>query len=178
VRPTIVLRPVLIAPGLTDDRSQQTCCDVRAEPARDSIHPSALELLNVKLPNGQFLIPTPQADGRYSGSAISTYREDQFNANVDYRAGDRDWLTAKFFFSNAPQFIALPFVDSVPGFGADRKNDNRLFSVQNIHTFGARTVNEARAGYSHPPQQLRTNPVRIRMLASGGLTPTHIRGWG
>ena len=89
----------------------------------------ALALLNIKLPGGQFLIPTPQADGRYSGSAISTYREDQFNANVDYRAGERDWLVAKFFFSNAPQFIALPFVDSVPGFGADRKNDNRLHRV-------------------------------------------------
>ena len=55
----------------------------------------------------------------------------------------------KFFFSNAPQFAALPDRGAnVPGFGADRKNDNRLFSVQNIHTFGARTVNEARVGYS------------------------------
>ena len=69
-----------------------------------SIHPVALALLNIKLPGGQFLIPTPQADGRYSGSAISTYREDQFNANVDYRISEKDWLAVKFFFSNAPQF--------------------------------------------------------------------------
>ncbi len=109
----------------------------------------ALALLNTKLPGGQFLIPTPQADGRYSGSSISTYREDQFNANVDYRISEKDWLAVKFFFSNAPQFAALPGNEAnVPGFGADRKNDNRLFSLQNIHTFGARTVNEARVGYS------------------------------
>jgi hypothetical protein len=151
---------ILIARGLTDDRSQQTLLNTFRPnfigvPAT-SIHPSALALLNFKLPDGKFLIPTPQADGRYSGSAISTYREDQFNANVDYRVSGRDWLTVKFFFSNAPQFAAIagmfggvPDNDAnVPGFGADRTNNNRLFSVQNIHTFGARTVNETRAGYS------------------------------
>jgi carboxypeptidase family protein len=145
---------ILIARGLTDDRSQQTLLAAlrprfpNGLPAT-SIHPVALALLQTKLPGGQFLIPTPQADGRYSGSAISTYREDQFNANVDYRLSERDWLAAKFFFSNAPQFAALPDNEAnVPGFGADLKNDNRQLSVQNIHTFDARTVNELRAGYS------------------------------
>jgi hypothetical protein len=152
--PNSLTPSVLIARGLTDDRSQQTLLATfrprlqNGLPAT-SIHPAALALLNIKLPGGQFLIPTPQADGRYSGSAISTYREDQFNANVDYRAGEKDWLAVKFFFSKAPQFAALPNnAANVPGFGADQKNDNRLFSVQNIHTFGARTVNEARVGYS------------------------------
>ncbi|HET7114109.1 MAG TPA: carboxypeptidase regulatory-like domain-containing protein, partial [Pyrinomonadaceae bacterium] len=145
---------ILIARGLTDDRSQQTLLAAlrprfpNGLPAT-SIHPVALALLQTRLPGGQFLIPTPQADGRYSGSAISTYREDQFNANVDYRLSERDWLAAKFFFSNAPQFAALPGNEAnVPGFGADMKNDNRQLSVQNIHTFDARTVNELRAGYS------------------------------
>ncbi len=145
---------VFVAQGLTDDRSQQTLLATFIPRSPDglpatSVHPAALALLNTKLPGGQFLIPTPQADGRYSGSSISTYREDQFNANVDYRPGEKDWLAVKFFFSNAPQFDALPnSAANVPGFGADRKIDNRLFSVQSIHTFGARTVNEARAGYS------------------------------
>ena len=152
--PESLTSSILIARGLTDDRSEQTLLAIfrprllNLLPAT-FIHPAALALLNFKLPDGQYLIPTPQADGRYSGSAISTYREDQFNVNVDYRAGAKDWLAVKFFFSNAPQFAALPGNDAnVPGFGADRKNDNRLFSVQSIHTFGARTVNEARAGYS------------------------------
>src|SRR5207249_9974291 len=145
---------ILIARGLTEDRSQQALL-ATFRPRLPSglpanfIHPAALALLNTKLPDGSFLIPTPQTDGRYSGSAISTYREDQFNANVDYRAGAKDWLAVKFFFSNAPQFSAIPGGGSnVPGFGADLKQNNRLFSVQNIHSFGARTVNEARVGYS------------------------------
>ena len=144
---------IFIAPGLTDDRSQQTLLAtfqpklLNGLPA-SFIHPTALALLNIRLPDGQFMIPTPQSDGRYSGSAVSTYREDQFNANVDYRASAKDWLAMKIFFSNAPQFIALPGNTNVPGFGADQKNDNRLFAAQNIHTFGARMVNEARLGYS------------------------------
>src|SRR5262249_46224776 len=147
--PDSLTSSILIAQGLTDDRSPQTLLATFKPRFPNGlpaffIHPTALALLNTKLPNGQFLIPTPQADGRYSGSAISTYREDQFNANVDYRLGKKDWLAVKFFFSNAPQFSALPSPPTnVPGFGADKKNDNRLFSVQNIHSFNARTVNEA-----------------------------------
>ena len=171
---------VLIAQGLADDRSQQTLLATfrprfpNGLPAT-SIHPSALALLNTKLPDGGFLIPTPQEDGRYSGSAISTYHEDQFNANIDYRLSQNDWLAVKFFFSNAPQFAALaaPNSANVPGFGADQKSNNRLFSVQNIHTFGARTVNETRVGYSlvysdsfgrHP---LKDSDVGIRRANAG-----------
>jgi hypothetical protein len=145
---------ILIARGLTDDRSPHTLLATfrprfpNGLPAT-SVHPSALALLNTKLPSGKFLIPTPQANGRYSGSEISTYHEDQFNTSLDYRPTEKDWLAVKFFFSNAPQFAALPGNEAnVPGFGADWKNDNRLFSVQSIHTFGPRTVNELRAGYS------------------------------
>jgi hypothetical protein len=158
---------ILIAPGLTDDRSQQTLLATfrprfaNLLPAT-SIHPVALALLNLKLSDGGFLIPTPQADGRYSGSAISTYREDQFNTNVDYRVGEKDWLAFKFFFSNAPQFSAIPGNGTnVPGFGADRKQNNRLISAQNIHTFGVRTVNEARIGYSFiRADSFGRNPVK------------------
>src|SRR5205823_11428369 len=133
---------VLVAQGLTDDRSPQTLLATfrprqsNGLPAT-SINPVALALLNVKLPNGQFLIPTPQADGHYSGSAVSTYREDQFNTNVDYRINEMDWLAVKFFFSNAPQFFALPSGGggaNVPGFGVDQKQNNRLISLQDIHT--------------------------------------------
>src|SRR5438105_7803526 len=158
---------VFVATGLTNDRSQQTLLTTfmprspSGLPAT-SINPVALALLNVKLPNGQFLIPTPQADGHYSGSAISTYREDQFNLNTDYRINEKDWLAVKFFFSNAPQFFALPGGGAnVPGFGADRKQNNRLISLQDIHTISARVINEARIGYSFIRQDtFGRNPVK------------------
>ncbi|HEX3084258.1 MAG TPA: carboxypeptidase regulatory-like domain-containing protein, partial [Pyrinomonadaceae bacterium] len=159
---------VLIAAGLTDDRSQQTLLTTfrprssPTAPPATSINPVALAMLNAKLPNGQFLIPTPLPDGHYSGSAISSYREDQFNTNVDYRINERSSVAVRFFFSNAPQFLALPNNGAnVPGFGADLEQDNRLFSVQNIYSFSPRILNEARAGYSFIRANMSgQNPVR------------------
>lgn len=145
---------VLIAPGLTDDRSQaRLLATYRPQLPNGSfatsINPVALALLNARLPNGSFVIPTPQPDGHYSGSAISTANEDQFNANFDFRFNQFDSLTAKFFFSNGPQFLALPGGGaSVPGFGADQEQNNRVLAVQHTHIFGPRIINEARFGYS------------------------------
>jgi hypothetical protein len=144
-------KSVLIAPGLTDDRSAATLMSKFGAP---SIDPISLKLLNQKLPNGQFLIPTPQAaDGRVTGTAVSTYHEEQFNTNLDYRAGARDSLTGKFFFAHAPLFSALAGSNfgtpaSLPGFGTQITIDNRLLSLQEIHTFNPTSVNEVRFGYS------------------------------
>src|SRR4029434_8874659 len=157
--PNSLTSSVLVGQGLTDDRSPQTLL-ATFRPLQSnglpgtSINPAALALLNAKLPDGQFLIPTPQVEGHYSGSAISTFREDQFNTNVDFRLTDRNWLAAKFFLSTAPQFLALAQAN-VPGFGADIKQNNRLISLQDIHTLSPGTVNEARVGYSF----IRQDPV-------------------
>ena len=168
---------ILVAPGLTDDRSEETLLRTftpvlkNGQPAT-SINPTALALLNVKLPNGQFLIPTPQANGRYSGSMPSRYQEDQFNANVDYRVNEKNWLAVKFFFANAPQTLTLPggvgIGPNVPGFGADQKNNNRLISVQDVHIFSQTVINEARIGYSFirndsfPQEPVKDPDVGIR----------------
>jgi carboxypeptidase family protein/TonB-dependent receptor-like protein len=136
---------ILIAPGLTDDRSEQT---LKTTFNVSAINPITLALLNVKLPGGQFLIPTPQANGRYSGSAVSIYREDQFNANVDYRLSKKDWLAVKVFFLNSPTTLALFTGVNVPGFPADQKAGSRLISIQDIHTFSSTVINEARIGYN------------------------------
>jgi hypothetical protein len=145
---------VLIAPGLTDDRSQTKLLTTFRPQLPNgsfatSINPVALGLLNTRLPNGAFVIPTPQPDGHYSGSSISTADEDQFNANFDFLIGPSDSMAAKFFFSNGSQFLALPSGGAVvPGFGADQDQRNRILSVQHVHSFGPRTINEARFGYS------------------------------
>jgi hypothetical protein len=136
---------VLVAAGLTNDRSEPT---LRATFGVPAINSTSLALLNARSATGAFLIPTPQANGRYSGSAISTFREEQFNANVDYKIGNRNWLAIKFFFSNAPQTLALSGAANVPGLPVDQVNNNRLLSIQDIHTFSASVTNEARLGYN------------------------------
>ena len=162
--PNSLSSSVLIAPGLTDDRSEQT---LRTTFKLPSINPIALALLNVKLPSGQFLIPTPQANGRYSGSTPSSSHEEQFNANVDYRINERNWLAGKFFYSNVAQTLALFTGLNVPGFAADSEAGNRLISLQDIHTFSPSVINEARIGYnlrrnhSAPQEPVKDSDVGI-----------------
>lgn len=149
---------VLIAPGLTDDRSQATLLatfrpvTLTGVPAT-SINPTALSLLNATLPNGQFLIPTPTAaNGTYTGSTPSVFDENQLNANIDYRYNDKNTFAFKFFASNAPQTLVLPSFlgggPNVPGFGNFQQNNNRLFTIQFVHVFSPTVFNELRAGYN------------------------------
>lgn len=165
--PNSLSSSIFIAPGLTDDRSQQTLLNTFRPRLPNgtlatAINPVTLALLNSKTPDGQFVIPTPQADGRYSGSGISTYRENQFNTNIDYRISQRNWLAAKFFFSNAPQFFALPNGGAnVPGFGADVSQNNRVIAFHDTHSLNSTTVNEARIGYSFVrADAFGRNPIR------------------
>jgi hypothetical protein len=182
---------VLIARGLTDDRSEQSLL-AAFTPRRSngtfatSIHPVAFALLNTRLPDGGYLIPTPQADGHYSGSAVSSYREDQFNANLDYRPNEKDQFAIKFFFSNAPQTKALDG-SNVPGFGRDEKQDNQLISLQGSHVFNQNTIIEARAGYNFiRADRYAQSPVkdsdlgiqRANAAAYPGLGLTRIGGAG
>jgi hypothetical protein len=140
---------ILVDARLTNDRSAATLQTAFGLP---SINPTALALLNVKLDNGQFLIPTPQAGGRYSGTTPSVFDENQFNANFDYRFGNNDTLSTKFFASNAPQTLTLPSFlgggPNVPGFGNFQRNNNRLLSAQYVHIFSPTVFNELRAGYN------------------------------
>lgn len=156
---------VLIARGLTDDRSEQT---LRSTFNLASIHPVALALLNTRLPNNRFVIPTPQADGRHSGSALSHFQEDQFNGNAEFRINEKNWLTAKFFFANAPWTLAMFNGPNVPGFDDERQLNHRLISIQGIHAFNANDLNEARVGYnfvrnnSFPREPIKDSDVGIR----------------
>ena len=144
---------VLIAPGLTDDRSEQR---LRTTFNLPSINPTAFKLLNARSALGEFLIPTPQVNGRYSGSSVSRSREDQFNANTDFRVTQNNWLAVKFFFAQTPQTLALLGAANVPGFPVAQGVANRLLSVQDVHTFNSRVTNEARFGFNFSRRDVTT----------------------
>ena len=140
---------VLVAPGLTNDRSSATLESTFGVSTIDS---ASLALLNAKLPNGKYAIPTPQASGLFSGSSPSTFREDQFNSNADVRLSRTNSLAVKFFFANTSQFLALPSFrgtgPNVPGYGADQTFNNRLAAIQDIQSIGQTMTNELRLGYA------------------------------
>lgn len=145
---------VLVAPGLTNDRSEAKLLStfLPTAPAGTRINSTALGLLNAKLDNGQFLIPTPQANGLYTGSTPSKFQEDQLNANFDWNLDERNKLSFKLFFSNAPQTLVLPSFlgggPNVPGYGNFQKNNNRLAVLQYNRVFSPNVVNDLRVGYN------------------------------
>lgn len=141
---------VLVDPRLTNNR---TAAGLMAAFGVAAVNPTALALLNVRLPNGSFLIPTPTAaNGTYTGSTPSIFDENQVNANFDYRFNDSNTLSVKFFGSNAPQTLVLPSFlgggPNVPGFGNFQQNNNRLITLQYVHIFSPTVFNEIRAGYN------------------------------
>jgi hypothetical protein len=152
---------VLIAPGLTNDRSQPILISTFKVA---TIDPAALALLNAKLPNGQYLIPTPQSNGRYSGSAISRFAEDQFNADLDARFTSGNSAFIKVFFADAPSTLVLPSFRgtgaNVPGFGTQNENNVRVIAIQDTVAFSATLFNEARIGYNrHANPTIPEEPV-------------------
>jgi len=71
-----------------------------------NIAPQALALFQVKLPNGQYLIPTPQSIDRskpleIQGSSFLSspgfFNENQWMANADYNVSDRDKIAVRYF---------------------------------------------------------------------------------
>ena len=72
----------------------------------------ALALMQMKLPNGQYLYPTPQRidtslpfveQGSYSASIPCPFYEEQFMTNADWNQSDKSQWQVRFFFANSSQ---------------------------------------------------------------------------
>jgi hypothetical protein len=116
----------------------------------------AVNLLNLRLPNGQFAIPSAgTASGLTPISGISTFRENQFNANFDLRLSDKHTLALKNFFASNPTFQAnYNFaglgngINQLPGTGGSLDIIQELNSITDTYVFTPNIVNQARFGFS------------------------------
>jgi outer membrane receptor protein involved in Fe transport len=121
-----------------------------------SINPIAIALLNAKLPSGAFAIPSASTStGSVTISDISTFREDQFNANFDLKLNESHSLSAKAFFASNPttqanyNFAGLGNGPTqLPGFGGNLDIIQSLFSLTDTYVFSPNVVNQARFGFS------------------------------
>ncbi len=135
-----------------------------------NINPVALAVLQAKLPNGQYIIPSPQkvtpttlspsnplyaqAFSEESESVFSQpcpFTEKQFEANVDYLASRKGQFSERFFFSNDSQTQTL-FGTTLPGFPYPTVNTFRDFSLIYTYTFNSHLVNQAEAGFHRSTQ--------------------------
>jgi hypothetical protein len=127
-----------------------------------NISPIALAVLQMKLPNGNYLIPTPQtintsaasfdSEGSASFSQACPFSEDQYMANGDYALSSKNSLQLRYFMANstADQTIEpanLPGA-AVPGFPYSNVSNFKNASVADTHSFSASLINQASIGYN------------------------------
>jgi carboxypeptidase family protein/TonB-dependent receptor-like protein len=118
-----------------------------------NINPVALALLNFKLPDGNFVIPTPQTIlsggiGESTFSSPAKYREDQFSFNLDHKVSEKNQLSGSFFYSREPEELPFSaFAATVPGFGEKQIERNDMFVLSDTHVFHPNLVNVTRFGF-------------------------------
>jgi outer membrane receptor protein involved in Fe transport len=119
-------------------------------------NPIVVTLLNLKLANGAFAIPSASTpSGLTPISAVSRFRENQFNANFDIRFSDTHTLSVKNFSARNPSFQSnFNFAalgngpTQLPGTGADLTILQTLNSITDTYVFNSNVVNQARFGYT------------------------------
>ena len=143
--------------GLTDNRTAAglAAADLSwgASKAPTSIDPVAMALLNAKLPNGQFLIPSSQSSHAYQygepnvnliGTSVLT--SNQATISLDYDLNKADRLEAKYFYQDAP--VTRPYgFSEVGGFPVTAHNGAQVFSLGNTIAIGPKLNWEQRLGF-------------------------------
>ncbi|MDR3772876.1 MAG: carboxypeptidase regulatory-like domain-containing protein [Terracidiphilus sp.] len=146
--------------GLTDDRSLNGLLSADASwggylTSTSQIDGVAATLLQTKLANGQYLIPSSQAAAGASYQygvpnvyllGVSRLTSDQADTALDYDATKNDRVSAKYFFQNAP--VTRPFgFSETAGFPITQHNGAQVFSLDNTIAIGQRLNWEQRLGF-------------------------------
>ena len=125
-----------------------------------NISPQALALLNLKLPNGQFVIPTPQTinpalpfdrQGFSAFSVPGVFNEDQFIVNLDFLHTEKSTISGRFSAADSDLTLPIPVgqtgAPSVPGFPFLNPNTFRNLSLNHIYTFSPALLNQIDFGF-------------------------------
>ena len=162
----------LQTPPLTNDRSAAALGNLFGglkgelggkpiKPDGSNINPAALALLSFKLPNGNFLIPTPQTVDpskplAVQGLSVFTepcqFAENQFLANLDYVASAKSRFAGRFFVSNDSDIVTFPGnglnpSGNIPGFPSPSDSSFIVFSLEHTYARTSSWLNQARMGY-------------------------------
>ena len=125
-----------------------------------NVRPQAQALFNLKLPNGQYVIPNPQKvitdpatglpEGFSTYSSACPYTEDQFITNLDWLQNSKSTFQGRFFFANSQGTFTLPvgfFLGSLPGAPVKNPQNFRNFSLTHTYLFSGHLVNQAEIGF-------------------------------
>jgi Carboxypeptidase regulatory-like domain len=140
-----------VLPGLSDTNRDAASLASLANAAFGTtltaadMSPNALKIMNLKLPNGQFFIPSENnlnSDLGYNALVFgpkTTFKADQVSGNVDYNFNGRDRISGKYYFQNDPTFA--PFaISQVNNFPQELSAGAQLISIQNTTTVSPNAV--------------------------------------
>ena len=131
-----------------------------------NINPAALALLNLKLPNGQYAIPTPQiitqsapfaTQGFSAFSQPCKFTEDQGMFNVDYVQSGKSKFALRFFIADDTTTQTINTSNAymtgtpVPGFPILRPITYYNFSLAHTYLFSNNLFNSATFGFHYTP---------------------------
>ena len=144
----------VVLPTLANDRSPQALGalfggmrgalgGVAINPNGSNINPVALQLLNFKLPGGEYLIPSPEvvnpslplaSQGLSTISKPCQFSEDQVLANIDANLPTNLNLSVRFIWSNDSMNVTFPGnglngTGNISGFPSDINNHFRVISA-------------------------------------------------
>jgi outer membrane receptor protein involved in Fe transport len=160
------LATVFLPPGLGSQRDSASLLKLSGCYGLPFIDPVAVAALQAKLPNGQYMIPgvpgvttgvncTPGAPNVLETiPSNSTYKEDQFNTNLDFKLNDKHRFFGKFFYANNRTNQALydTFGDGnplqAPGWPTEEDVTQRLLSAGVLSLVSSHLLNEVRFGWS------------------------------
>ena len=166
-------KDVTVPLGLTDDRSTQGItsmlnavyypgCGPGQTPANPcfsgTISDAATDLLNAKLPNGQYLIPSAQItdpikakDLGYDAVVQGLNTKSNVNqaiGSVDYVISAKDRLTGKYYFQSDPTTNPFGAVGSLLGFAQQLSAGSQVFSLANTVILSPNLTWEQHVGFT------------------------------
>ena len=157
------LSQATVPSGLTDDRSTAGLQSAfnswwlsgnpMTAPPTITISPIAAALMNAKLPNGQYMIPSAQNTSQYSYGVTnvtlpgtSLFTTNQATASLDDNLTGNDRLSFKYFYQFDP--VNRPFgLSQAAGFPLTQNNGAQLGAIDNTIAIGSRLNWEQRLGY-------------------------------
>jgi hypothetical protein len=139
-------KTVTVPLGLTSDRSAQGILNTiqtsyGATLGASQLSAPALALLQQKLPNGSYFIPTPQITSATQAKSLgydavlqgpnATANVDQGIANVDYVLSNKDRLGFKYYVQTDPTTNPFAASDSLIGFGQNMQAGSQVGAINN-----------------------------------------------
>jgi len=181
-------KDVTVPLGLTDDRSAGGIATAINNSnfgktiTASQVNSAALNVLQAKLPNGQYLIPSAQITDPTTATNLgydavvqgpnSLAPVNQGIANLDYQLSDKDRLSGKFFIQDNPTTSPFGAVGDLLGFSQQLSAGSDVASIANTTILSPTVTWEQRVGFTRlrafarTSQDFKPSDLGINLLGS------------